>query len=495
MTEAQNDCDSDISLIPIEKGKCFLNQLKEIINNGVEYLDVYCQNLYNKLIESIGSNNKELLKKAEEVYNNFLNRNRRALFYYQMVVNAATPSVANYNLIDNISDLLETKFDTINFNLPEKLSDEEIKKILEFFEKNYIVGKNEKKLEDIKEFNLKEVGKIVKDEKLIVKKIEKKEDENKYTREFGYTGIIILNEKIICAFSEDGFIFTFQIEKNCLGGKHLLTTKAHEKKIISSDIIKNPENKFITCDESEIKLWKLSNQNNDIKIECELVLKNLSDSEILYLKVFNPSKIISFVNENDHFIVLNNSYKVFIDINTRMDLAGLYQIKSKDDNNEKIIVAGKRKIVVVKILNENPPIKYLGDVRCNCFSGKSLIYWEKDILLVGGKGEISIVNIKDFKLDYIINLSRSECSCFLRINLGILCGYGDTSGCSSWSRGIADDKNTKFVLIRKKKEKYESIEISDKFYNYGITNALWIDNNKFISCFYRDDNLKIFQVE
>ena len=136
-------------------------------------------------------------------------------------------------------------------------------------------------------------------------------------------------------------------------------------------------------------------------------------------------------------------------------------------------------------------------MRCKCFSGKSLFYWENDILLVGGKGEISIVNIKSYKLDYIINLSCSECSCFLRFNFGILCGYGDTSRCSSWSSGIADEKNTKFLFIRKIKEKYESIEISDNFYDYGITNALWIDKNntRFISCFYKDDTLKIFEIK
>ena len=495
LTEAQNDPDSDIFLIPKEKGKIFLNQLKEIINNGVEYLDVYCQNIYNILIKSIGSENIELLKKSEQIYNNFLIRNRRALFYYQMVVNAATPSVCNYNLINNISNLLETKFDKINFNLPEKLNDEEIKKILEFFENNYIVGKTEKKLEDIKEFNLKEIGKIIKDEKLIVKKNLKKEEEDKYEKKIGYKGIIILMKKILCAFSEDGYIYTFKIEENCLSGKHLLTTKAHEKQIISADIIKTSENKFVTCDETEIKLWKLINKNNDYNIECELVVKNISDSEILYLNVLNLSNIIALVNENGHFIVLNNSYKVFIKINTNMDLVGLYQIESNDDNDDKLIVAGMKKICIVNILNEKPPIKYLGDVRCDCFSGKSLLYWEKDLLLVGGKGEISIVNIKDFKLDYIINLSSSECSCFLRLNLGILCGYGDTSGCCSWSRGIADDKNTKFLFIRKNKEKYESIEISDIFYNYGIINALWIDKNKFICCFYKDDNLKIFEIK
>ena len=150
LSEAQEDYDSDIIAIPIEKGKCYLNQLKEIINNGVEYLDVYCQNLYNILIKSIGNKNIELLKRVEQIYNNFLIRNRRALYYYQMVVNAATPSVSNYNLIDNIKSLLETKFDKINFNLSEPLNDEKINKIIEFFENNYIVGKSQKKMEDIK---------------------------------------------------------------------------------------------------------------------------------------------------------------------------------------------------------------------------------------------------------------------------------------------------------------------------------------------------------
>jgi hypothetical protein len=43
------------------------------------------------------------------------------------------------------------------------------------------------------------------------------------------------DEKILCAFTEDGYIYTFKIEENCLSGKHLLTTKAHEKEIISAD--------------------------------------------------------------------------------------------------------------------------------------------------------------------------------------------------------------------------------------------------------------------
>ena len=53
--------DLDVISIPIEKGAIYLNQLKTLLNTGVEYLDIYCKNLYNKLIESIG-NNPELLK-------------------------------------------------------------------------------------------------------------------------------------------------------------------------------------------------------------------------------------------------------------------------------------------------------------------------------------------------------------------------------------------------------------------------------------------------
>ena len=90
------------------------------------------------------------MKKAKEIYDNFIIRNRRALFYYQMVVNAATPSITNYNLITNISSLLFTKFDKINISLSKKLNDEEINKILLLFDNNYIVGKEEKKLQDIK---------------------------------------------------------------------------------------------------------------------------------------------------------------------------------------------------------------------------------------------------------------------------------------------------------------------------------------------------------
>jgi hypothetical protein len=79
-----------------------------------------------------------------------------------------------------------------------------------------------------------------------------------------------------------------------------------KKKLFLQIIINTSENKFVTCDETEIKLWKLINQNNDYKIECELVLKNISDSEILYLNVLNLSNIIAFVNENGHFYLVFN---------------------------------------------------------------------------------------------------------------------------------------------------------------------------------------------
>jgi len=45
-----NDPDQDIIRIPKEKGECYFNQLKQILKDGVEYLDTYCQNIYNHLI-------------------------------------------------------------------------------------------------------------------------------------------------------------------------------------------------------------------------------------------------------------------------------------------------------------------------------------------------------------------------------------------------------------------------------------------------------------
>ena len=75
-----------------------------------------------------------------------------------------------------------------------------------------------------------------------------------------------------------------------------------------------------------------------------------------------------------------------------------------------------------------------------------------------------------------------------------MCGYGDTSICGYWSGGIAQSKLTKFLIVKQNKEKLEYHFIEDAFNQYGITNALWIDKDKFVSCFYHDDCLKVFQI-
>ena len=106
-----------------------------------------------------------------------------------------------------------------------------------------------------------------------------------------------------------------------------------------------------------------------------------------------------------------------------------------------------------------------------------------------------MTNIKDMKLEYIIKLRNTECTCFLKYNNIILCGYGDTSCCSCWSMGIATDKTTKFLILKSDKEKYEEYKIKEDFYDFGITNAIWIDKDKFISCFYNDSSLKLFQLK
>ena len=48
--------------------------------------------------------------------------------------------------------------------------------------------------------------------------------------------------------------------------------------------------------------------------------------------------------------------------------------------------------------------------------------------------------------------------------------------------------------MQQNKEKLEYHFIEDAFNQYGITNALWIDKDKFVSCFYHDDCLKVFQI-
>ena len=123
-----------------------------------------------------------------------------------MVVNAATPFYSNYNLINNISNLLFTKFEKIDITLSQKLNDEEIKKILLFFENNYIVGKEKKKMKDIKEFYIKVKSTFRKDEektnKVTKQKIKKgKDDESDDEKKIHYTGIILLNNNInMCLF-------------------------------------------------------------------------------------------------------------------------------------------------------------------------------------------------------------------------------------------------------------------------------------------------------
>ena len=87
-----------------------------------------------------------------------------------MVINTGTPSIMNYNLINNISSSLLTKFDKINISTStsEKLDNKKIDEILKFFEKkknNYIVGESEQKLEDIKNIiDIKEISTIKKEE-------------------------------------------------------------------------------------------------------------------------------------------------------------------------------------------------------------------------------------------------------------------------------------------------------------------------------------------
>lgn len=493
-----DDPELDIISIPKEKGGIYLNQLKIILNKGVEYLDIYCKNLYNKLICSI-NNNQELLKDAKKIYDNFLIRNRRVLFYYQMVINTATPSYANYNLIKNISSLLDTKFEKIDIPTSTNLKKDEIEKIFEFFENSYIVGEDLKEMKNIKDFNIKEISNIKYDEEIKNKNNlnnnDKKDDKNE-NEKISYNGIILLEDKKVCCSTENGYIHIFEINKETFEGKNILSQKAHEKNIICLDNIKNTSNRFVTLDNNYIKIWNLKISQNNYKIEIETVLKKISEHNLIYLYVLNNSNNISFIDKEHTYTILDSNYcKCFnYQIEGGGYLQGLYQIESKDENNGKFIIGKSDVTFIIDIFEKNFDNTLKGYIKCGCFTGKSFYYLGNNKLIIGNDN-IYIADIKNFKLENIIKIGRAEITCFLNFNDKILCGYGDTSHCHSWIGGIACDKTTKFCVLKRNNEKYESILISDEFYDFGITNSLCICQDKFISCFYDDNNLKVFKIK
>ena len=365
-----------------------------------------------------------------------------------MVINTGTPSLMNYNLIGNISSSLLTKFDRINISSSEKLNNKEIDEILKFFENNYIVGTSEQKLEDIKNIiDIKEINTIKKEKD---KKNELAEKENEEEIKIKFIDIIVLHKNLIIDGSDNGDILLFEIDNSFLNGKCILSIKAHEKQMIALDKIKNSKNKFVTCDEKDIKLWALNNVNNNYIISCETVLKELSNSDLNYLYVLNSTNNISFLNENNKVTVLNEKCQPFFKVDFETSrLNALYQIDSDDENNLIFVIGGRDIIILYKIFGG---IKCIGSLECGCFSGKSFCYLGNSKLLIGGINNIYMTNIKEMKLEYIIKLSNSECTCFLKYNNIILCGYGDTSGCSCWSNGISTDKTTKFFILKNNKE-------------------------------------------
>ena len=490
-----NGIDDEILDIPKEKGEIFLKKLKSIISEGVEYLDKYCKNIYDLLIKSINKK-PDLLQKAKAIYDDFLIRNRRVLFYYQMVVYTATPSLSNYNLIKNISNSFSTKFETIDISLTKNLNDEEINKILSFFENNYIVG-----IAKIKEFNIKEITTLKLNEEHIKSEIQKiikkekggeKEEKEEKKRKTIYIGIIVVNNNIVCACSKDGSIHLFLLDDSYLNGKHILSKKIHDKEVISVDNLKNTKDKFVTCDKIYIKLWKLKGDKNNYNIECETNIKNPSDSVFTYLYVLNDSNSISFINCTNYVYILNCQYKPFFKVNFQNNnLRTLYQIDSEDDNDGLFIIGGEDSLIFFKIIGE---IKYLGFINVGCFGEKSLFYLGNNILIAGNKSDINLINVKTLTIENIIIIPPSENSCFLKFNDMIICAYEDTSKCFAWANGIALTKETYFIAIKKKNEKYQSL-ISEEFYDHGIANAIWLDNSKFISFFHNDESLRIIEIK
>ena len=144
-----------------------------------------------------------------------------------------------------------------------------------------------------------------------------------------------------------------------------------KKKMIALDKIKSTKNEFVTCDEKNIKLWILNKVNDKYIINCETVLKELSKSDLRYLYVLNYSTSISFLNEENKVVILNYKYKLFFNVDFRTSrLNALYQIDSNDENNLVYIIGGRDIIILYKILGE---IKYIGSLKCGCFSEKIFV--------------------------------------------------------------------------------------------------------------------------
>ena len=231
------------------------------------------------------------MKKAKEIYDKFLIRNRRALFYFQMLINTGTPLLTNYNLIGNISNALNVKFEKIKIKLSDELNQDQIGQILNFFEYNYIVGKYEQSLNELKDkIDIKELYTIKKEIK--VKKEEQKKEGDEEKEKINYIDILIFSDNIILAGTENGDIHLFVINNFTSEGKFLLSQKLHDNGIISLDKIKNSNNKFVTCDEKEIKIWILKKEQDNFIINCETTLKDFSESKLTFLYVLNDSNNI-----------------------------------------------------------------------------------------------------------------------------------------------------------------------------------------------------------
>ena len=496
--------DDVLTTINREEGECCFNQLKQIIKEGVEYLDIYCKNIYENLSNSI-KDDPSLTQKAKDIYDKFLIRNRRLLFYYQMLINTGTPSFMNATLIKNISKCLLTKFDKINIEFTGKLNKEQIEQILNFFETNYMFGTKEYELKELNDLiDIKEIAAFEKEKEIKKKTVQenkelKKEENDEKEKEkeeeeekFVYIGIIIIEKNIIICGTENGDIHVFEIDNSSLNSKFIRTKKAHEKSLISLDNIKSTSNKFVTCDEKDIKIWQfIKKDNKEYVINCETTFKKISESDLTYLYVLNYSDSISFINEDNKVIILNTYYKPFFKVSFDLDLKGLYQIDSDDENSGLFIVCGE-KLVLYNLIGK---IDYKGFINCEPFSAKSFCYIGNNKLLVGGNSKISIVNVKDMKLEYIIEMSPAECTCFLKFKNIILCGYGDTSGCSFWSRGVAQEKTTKFLILKQNKDNIDKFYLENDFNEFGIIDAKFIAPDKFISCFYKDNRLKIFELK
>ena len=122
-----------------------------------------------------------------------------------------------------------------------------------------IIQNENKKKEDIMQNKNKKKKKKKKKKIMKIKKIKKiimmKKGGARKWKKYEYIDVIVLDKNIIIGGESNGELHIFEIDNSSIESKCIIDQKAHIKSLIYMDNIKDNNNRFVTCDEKEIKIW------------------------------------------------------------------------------------------------------------------------------------------------------------------------------------------------------------------------------------------------